>query len=114
MSHDPVIEPAALPSLGSFRLLDVREPAAFEAGHPATAVRVPIEVWEAAAKAGETSFENVGYWERAIADLGVDGRIPAVAYDDGRMGRHDRPLGRVLTELDARNLMVTVPRRCCL
>lgn len=31
MSHDPVIEPAAPPSLGAFRLLDVREPAAFEA-----------------------------------------------------------------------------------
>ena len=85
MPHDPIIEPAALPSLGSFRLLDVREPAAFEAGHPAKAVRVPIEVWEAAAKAGETSFENVAYWQHAIADLGVDSQRPTVVYDDGRM-----------------------------
>lgn len=85
MPHDPVIEPTVLPSLSAFHLLDVREPAAFGAGHPAKAVRVPIEEWEAAAKTGETTFQNVGYWERAIADLGVDGRIPAVVYDDGRM-----------------------------
>jgi thiosulfate/3-mercaptopyruvate sulfurtransferase len=85
MPHDPVIEPAALPSLGAFRLLDVREPAAFEPGHPAKAVRVPIEGWEVAAKTGETSFQNVAYWQHAIADLGVDERTPAVVYDDGRM-----------------------------
>jgi thiosulfate/3-mercaptopyruvate sulfurtransferase len=52
MPQDPVIEPAALPSLGPFRLLDVREPAAFEADRPAKVVRVPIEACEAAAKAG--------------------------------------------------------------
>lgn len=85
MTHDPVVEPAALPSLAAFRLLDVREPAAFEAGHPAGAVRVPIELWEAAAKAGETSLENVAYWEQAISALGIDGRTPTVIYDDGRM-----------------------------
>lgn len=85
MPHDPVIEPSALPSLGVFRLLDVREPAAFEAGHSTKAVRVPIETWEAAAKAGETSFENVAYWERVIAALGVDGQAPVVVYDNGRM-----------------------------
>lgn len=31
MPQEPIIEPAALPSLGQFRLLDVRKPAAFEA-----------------------------------------------------------------------------------
>lgn len=85
MSHDPVIEPAAVSSLGAYRLLDVRAPDAFDAGHPAQTVRVPIEVWEAAARAGETSFENVAYWERQIAGIGVDGQVPAVIYDDGRM-----------------------------
>ena len=82
---DPVIEPAVLPSFGAFRLLDVRDPASFDSDHPARAIRVPIEVWEAAAKTGEISFENVAYWERAIADLGIDGSLPAVVYDDGRM-----------------------------
>ncbi|ESZ02137.1 sulfurtransferase [Mesorhizobium sp. L48C026A00] len=85
MPHDPIIEPDALPSIGEFRLLDVREPASLEADHPAMAVRVPIEEWEAAAKSGETSFENVTYWEQAITDLGVGGPRPAVIYDDGRM-----------------------------
>jgi thiosulfate/3-mercaptopyruvate sulfurtransferase len=85
MSHDPVIEPSALRLLPAFRLLDVRDQSAFSAGHAANAVRVPIEVWEAAAKTGETSFENVAYWEHAIGDLGVDGEVPAVVYDDGRV-----------------------------
>ncbi|WP_287196403.1 hypothetical protein [Mesorhizobium sp.] len=48
------------------RLLDVRDAEAFQADHAASAVRVPVELWEAAAKTGETSFENTSYWERAI------------------------------------------------
>jgi thiosulfate/3-mercaptopyruvate sulfurtransferase len=85
MSHDPVIEAFALKSLPALRLLDVRDPDAFSSGHATHAVRVPIEVWESAAKSGETSFENVAYWERTIAELGIDGDVPAVIYDDGRM-----------------------------
>lgn len=72
MASDPTIEPAALPDLGMVRVLDVREAASFEAVHRKDATRVPIEVWEAAAKSGETSFENIGYWEHAIAALGVE------------------------------------------
>jgi len=85
MRSDPVVEPAALLALGKGRLLDVRDVTSFDAGHWADATRVPIEAWEAAAKSGETSFENIGYWENAIAALGVDGSVPAVVYDDGRM-----------------------------
>ena len=85
MSRDPVIEPIALSSLPAFRLLDVRDQAAFSAGHARHAVRLPIEVWEAAAKSGETSFTHVAYWERAINELGIDGDVPTVVYDDGRM-----------------------------
>ncbi|SIT54053.1 hypothetical protein BQ8794_140198 [Mesorhizobium prunaredense] len=83
--RDPVIEPDELSLLAAFRLLDVRDAEAFQADHAASAVRVPVELWEAAAKTGETSFENTSYWERAIADLGVTESVPAVAYDDGRM-----------------------------
>ena len=68
--------------LGRFRLL---EAPAIDAGRRADVTRVPIEVWEAAAKSGETSFENIDYWEHAIAALGVDGTVPAVVFDDGRM-----------------------------
>jgi hypothetical protein len=69
MPSDPVIEPAALSGLGKIRLLDVRDITSFEAGHRSDAARVPIEVWEAAAKSGEASFENTGYWKTAIGAL---------------------------------------------
>lgn len=82
MTKDPVIEPDAMLTLGRFRLL---EATALDAGRRTDVTRVPIEVWEAAAKSGETSFENIGYWEHAIAALGVDGSVPAVVFDDGRM-----------------------------
>jgi thiosulfate/3-mercaptopyruvate sulfurtransferase len=82
MANDPVIEPDAMRDLGAFRLLDAT---AIEAERRADVTRVPIEVWEAAAKSGETSFENIGYWEHAIAALEVDGSVPAVVFDDGRM-----------------------------
>jgi thiosulfate/3-mercaptopyruvate sulfurtransferase len=85
MPYDPVVEPTAVSSLHAFRLLDVRGQTAFTYGHARNAVRVPIEVWESAAKAGETSFTNIAYWERAIGELGVDSDVPAVVYDDGRM-----------------------------
>jgi thiosulfate/3-mercaptopyruvate sulfurtransferase len=81
MALDPVIEPDALLDRGPFRLLE----AAFEGVGRADIARVPLEVWEAAAKSGETSFENVAYWERAIAALGIDGSVPAVVFDDGRL-----------------------------
>ncbi|MEH2543589.1 thiosulfate/3-mercaptopyruvate sulfurtransferase [Bradyrhizobium sp. AZCC 2262] len=82
MAIDPVIEPDALRDLGPFRLL---EAASLEGVGRADIARVPLEVWEAAAKSGETSFENIGYWERAIAALGIDGSLPAVVFDDGRL-----------------------------
>jgi thiosulfate/3-mercaptopyruvate sulfurtransferase len=72
MSGDPVIEPGQLLDLGRVRLPDVRKATAFEADRRADVTRVPIEVWEAAVKSGETSFENVADWEHAIASLGVD------------------------------------------
>ncbi len=85
MSRDPIIEPADVPALGAFVLLDVRDPAAFEAGHFARAIRVPIESWEEAAKDRTTSFDNVAWWERAVGGLGIDGTLPAVICDDGRL-----------------------------
>ncbi|MDP1645117.1 MAG: rhodanese-like domain-containing protein [Thiobacillus sp.] len=42
MQTDPVIELSTLFHIGPFILLDVREPAAFDADHPTGAVRVPI------------------------------------------------------------------------
>lgn len=82
MANDPVIEPDALLGRGPFRLL---EAISSEGVARADIARVPLEVWEAAAKSGETSFENAAYWERAIAALGIDGSVPAVVFDDGRL-----------------------------
>lgn len=81
----PVLEASDLPTLPKFLLLDVRSRDAFASSHPANAVRVPVEVWEAAAKKNETSFENVAYWEQQIGALGVSGTTPTVVYDGGGM-----------------------------
>jgi thiosulfate/3-mercaptopyruvate sulfurtransferase len=85
VNADPIIEPAALGAAGPLRLLDVRDAAAFSVSHAAGAVRVPIEEWEAAAKAVGTSMDNTAYWEETINKLGMDDTVLAVVYDDGRM-----------------------------
>ena len=85
MDMDPIIEPSALAAARPLRFLDVRDPTAFQAAHAMKAVRVPVEEWEAAAKADDTSLENIDYWENAISQLGVDNSTLVFVYDDGRM-----------------------------
>jgi thiosulfate/3-mercaptopyruvate sulfurtransferase len=84
--NDPVIEVADLVAPGAVvRPLDVRDPQAFAEGHAPTALRVPIEQWEAAAKADATSLNNSSYWQDAIGALGIDNDTLSIVYDDGRM-----------------------------
>src|ERR1700759_4349270 len=85
MPSDPFVDPAALSSLGPVRYLDARDQAAFDAGHAPGAVRVPIEAWDAAAKATDTGFEKTAYWDEALTALGVGASALAVAYDTGAM-----------------------------
>ncbi|MGF6272532.1 thiosulfate/3-mercaptopyruvate sulfurtransferase [Massilia sp. UYP11] len=85
MNTASVIEPDALAAGRPLRLLDVRDVPAFDAAHATKAIRVPIEEWEAAAKADTTGLDNVAYWEQAIRQLGIDDHALAVVYDDGRM-----------------------------
>lgn len=85
MPYDPVVEASALGALPAFRLIDARAADEFSADKVTHAVRAPVETWEAAARAGETAFDNLAFWQSAIADLGVDGEAPAIVYDDGRM-----------------------------
>jgi thiosulfate/3-mercaptopyruvate sulfurtransferase len=85
MSADPVIEPASLLDNGEFYLLDVRGQDEFTMAHAPNAVRVPIEIWEVAAKADDTSLDNINYWEAAIDALGIGNDTLTVVYDDGRM-----------------------------
>ena len=85
MPRDPFVEAAALGSLGPVRYLDARDPAAFDTGHAPGAVRVPLESWDAAVKAGQTGAENVNFWNDAFRALGLGGTATAVAYDGGTM-----------------------------
>ena len=85
MPSDPFVDVAALPALGPIRYLDARNQAAFDAGHAPNAVRVPVEAWDAAAKAAGIGFDNEAYWTDALRPLGIDRSVLAVTYDDGRM-----------------------------
>jgi thiosulfate/3-mercaptopyruvate sulfurtransferase len=85
MPSDPFVDVAALPGLGPVRYLDVRDQAAFDAGHAPGAVRVPVEAWDAAAKAADIGFEKCAYWDDIFQSLGIGQSTLAVAYDGGRM-----------------------------
>src|SRR5438874_2683294 len=85
MPNDPFVDVGGLPSLGPLRYLDVRDQAAFDAGHVPGAVRVPLDEWDAAAKAADTGFAKTAYWDDALSALGVDPTVTAVAYDSGGM-----------------------------
>jgi len=62
----------------------------FDAGHAPGAMRVPLEEWDAAAKAADTGFNKTAYWDDALGSLGVDHSAIAVAYDGGRMTDAER------------------------
>jgi thiosulfate/3-mercaptopyruvate sulfurtransferase len=84
MPTDPFVDVGDLPSLGPPRYLDVRDQAAFDAGHAPGAVRVPLEEWDAAAKAADTGFAKTAYWDDALGTLGLGPTATAVAYDNCR------------------------------
>jgi thiosulfate/3-mercaptopyruvate sulfurtransferase len=85
MPNDPFVDVAALPSLGPIHYLDARDRAMFDAGHAPGAVRVPVEEWDAAAKAADIGFSKTAYWEDALGSLGVGLAALAVTYDGGQM-----------------------------
>lgn len=85
MPNDPFVDVGDLPSLGPLRYLDVRDQASFDAGHASGAVRVPLDEWDAAAKAADTGFAKTAYWDSALNALGVDPTLTAVTYDGGAM-----------------------------
>ena len=85
MPNDPFVDIAALSSLGPVHYLDARDRVTFDAGHAPGAVHVPVEEWDKAAKAADIGFAKTGYWDEALASLGVGPSAIAVAYDDGRM-----------------------------
>ena len=83
MPSDPFVDVADLRSLGALRYLDVRDRVAFEAGHAAGALRVPLDEWDAVAKAADAGFAKTSYWDGALGALGLDPGVTAVVYDSG-------------------------------
>ena len=90
MPHDPFVEATALTALGPVRYLDARDLASFDAGHVAGAVRVPLDAWDAVAKAPDAGFQKTAFWDEALSALGVGAGVTAVAYDSGAMTNASR------------------------
>ncbi len=87
MPNDPFVDVGGLSSLGALRYLDVRDQAAFDAAHAPGAVRVPLDEWDAAAKAADTGFAKTDYWDNELSTLGLRAYIVAGAPEQ------TRPLG---------------------
>ncbi len=85
MPIDPFVDVAGLTSLGPVRYLDVRDQAAFDAGHAPGAVRVPLDAWDAMIKNADVGFEKPDPWNAALQAIGIGDDAVAVAYDAGAM-----------------------------
>lgn len=85
MPTDPFVDVTGLASLGPVRYLDVRDQAAFDAGHVPGAVRVPLEAWDAMIKDADIGFESAPHWNDALQAIGIGHDAVAVAYDAGGM-----------------------------
>jgi thiosulfate/3-mercaptopyruvate sulfurtransferase len=85
MPVDPFVDVAGLSLLGPVRYLDVRDQAAFDAGHAPGAVRVPLDTWDAMIKNADIGFENAARWNAAMKAIGIGDDAVAVAYDAGAM-----------------------------
>lgn len=72
---------------GSHKLviLDVRDKAAYDAGHVAGAVRIDTKQWTSESLKPQTDLSHEAYWHERIGDAGITGRAPVVVYGNGRM-----------------------------
>ncbi len=66
-------------------IVDVRDAAAYAAGHVAGAVHADATEWKAESLAGETGLHHAALWHERIGNLGINGDDTVVIYDDGRM-----------------------------
>lgn len=71
-------------------VLDVRDEAAYRAGHLPGAVRVDPATWKSVSLGGEsglghTGLEHRALWYHRIGSLGIDANDTVFVYDDGRM-----------------------------
>lgn len=89
---DSIIEPsqladrlAARAAAGRPIVLDVRDAAAYDAGHVEGAIRVDPTDWKNDSLARYTGLDHDAVWRKRIGAVGVSGAAPVVIYDDGRM-----------------------------
>jgi thiosulfate/3-mercaptopyruvate sulfurtransferase len=66
-------------------LLDVRERAAYDEGHVAGALHLPLEEWERASLSEESGLAHDAAWRARIGALGIDGDDTVLVYDSGKM-----------------------------
>lgn len=82
---NPLLAAADLSSFSPAILLDVRDRSAYDEAHWPGAHHLDIKQWEKLARTPEGALENVEVWQAQIGEIGIDGRVPVVVYDDGRM-----------------------------
>lgn len=82
---DLLIAASQLPALSPALVLDARDRAAYDAGHWPGAVHLDIKQWEHLARTEVGHLDRLDVWASQIGALGIDGRVPVIAYDDGRM-----------------------------
>jgi thiosulfate/3-mercaptopyruvate sulfurtransferase len=81
MQPSPLVSSRDLGALGPLRLIYV--PTADE--RPEGLTSVPIESWIDRAKQSQSGFDDLGFWQQAIDELGVGTDALSVVLDDGRM-----------------------------
>ena len=82
---NPLLAAADLSSISPAFVLDVRDRSAYDDGHWPGASHLDIKQWEKLARTADGALERVDVWAAQIGDLGIDGRLPVIVYDDGRM-----------------------------
>jgi thiosulfate/3-mercaptopyruvate sulfurtransferase len=85
MKSYPLLAAADLASFSPAFVLDVRDRSTYEEGHWPNASHLDIKQWEYLARTAEGALEQIDAWEAQIGGLGIDGRMPVIVYDDGRM-----------------------------
>ncbi len=82
---NPLLPAGDLASFSPAFVLDVRDRSAYDDGHWPGASHLDIKQWEKLARTAEGALERIDVWEAQIGGLGIDGRVPVIVYDDGRM-----------------------------
>lgn len=67
------------------QLWDIRGEAAFLEGHWPGAYSLDVKHWESLARSPSHALDQREPWVREFGRVGIDGTVPVLVYDDGRM-----------------------------